>query len=406
MKKSGLSKKSNFSHKSGLPPVMTSRGGFTLIELLVGSTVMLVLIFGALALYMQSNKISVDQQQLSELQHDVRSSMFFIARDIRSAGVGLTLGIAGHFLQGKDGFGPGPEASDSIKVMGNFDKPLNLRIRDYQGGGGGAAATAFLYNEELENAPYICPDDYEDRQVLIISTTQPGCFAVRFISAQGGIHGCGEGAAHFNMQPGQSGLNPPGGLVEEGCEADDYDEAILTFVQIKQYWLDTTGNPGDYPDEDDDYSDFTLVVGQDGYLGIPNTLYLTAIAEDGSVMHMPLAQNIENLQFQYNLVDADGNFEGFTNWNDNWTADDRLRIRQVRIWVLGRTPDPFVSVSLPVQDDPDIPLQNPFDLHLYRRPAVANSPQANDDDRHRRFLLESTANIRNLSLNIYNTGTR
>ena len=396
MRKSGLRKKSNFFSKSGFPLVMTMRRGFTLIELLVGSTVMLVLIVGILGLYVKSNQISVDQQQFSELQHDVRSSMFFIARDIRSAGVGLTLDIAGHFLQGKDGFGPGQEASDSIKVMGNFDRPLNLRIRDYQGGQGGHAATIHLYNDELMNAPYSCPDEYEDRQVLIISTTRPGCFAVRFIPAQGGVHGCGQGAAHFNMQPGQSGLNPPGGLVDTGCDADDFDEAILTFIQIKQYWLDTTGNPGDYPDESDDYSDFTLTVGEDGYLGIPNTLYLTAIAEDGSIMHMPLAQNIENLQFQYNLVNANGNFEGFTNWDDNWTADDCSRIRQVRIWVLGRTPDPFVSVSRPV----------PHGLHLYRRPAIANSDVADGDDKHRRFLLESTANIRNLSFNIYNTGTR
>jgi len=140
----------------------------------------------------------------------------------------------------------------------------------------------------------------------------------------------------------------------------------------------------------------TLTVGEDGYLGIPNTLYLTTIAEDGSVMHMPLAQNIENLQFQYNMVDGSGNFLGFTEWDDSWTIDDRSRIRQVRIWVLGKTPDPFVSVSGDA----------PTNLHLYRRPAIANSPQATEDDKHRRFLLESTANIRNLSLNIYNTGTR
>jgi hypothetical protein len=72
------------------------------------------------------------------------------------------------------------------------------------------------------------------------------------------------------------------------------------------------------------------------------------------------------------------------------------RIRQVKIWILGKTGDPFVSVS-------GTP---PSNLHLYRRPAIANSPQGSQDDRHRRFLLESTANIRNLSLNIYNTGTR
>lgn len=381
-------KKSCLHHKSRPYPSLPSNRGFTLVELLVGSVVMLILILGTLSLYVQSNRISVDQQQFAELQHDVRASMFFIARDIRSAGVGLTLDIAGYFLEGMDSFGPSPEASDSIIVLGNFDNPLNLRVRQYQGGGGGGAATAFLYEFELEHSPYDCPEGYENKDVIIISTKSPGCYAFRHIP-NNSVYGCGSGVAHFNMQPGQSELNPPGGLIDTGCSADEFDDGILTFGQIKQYWLDTTGNPGDYP-----Y--FNLTVGQDGYLGLPNILYLTSTAEDGSMMHMPLAQNIENLQFQYNMVDAAGNFFGFADWDVSWTEDDRSRIRQVRIWVLGRTPDPFVSVS-------GTP---PANLHLYRRPAIANSLQASEDDKHRRFLLESTANIRNLSLSLYNTGTR
>lgn len=381
-------KKSCLHHKDRSCPALPSNRGFTLVELLVGSVVMLMLILGTLSLYVQSNRISVDQQQLAELQHDVRASMFFISRDIRSAGVGLYLDISGYFLEGMDSFGPSPESSDAIIVLGNFDNPLSLRVRQYQGGGGGGAATAFLYEFELEHSPYDCPEGYENKDVILISTKCPGCYAFRHIP-NNSVHGCGGGAAHFNMQPGQSQLNPPGGLVDTGCSDDCYDDAILTFGQIKQYWLDTTGNPGDYPS-------FNLTVGQDGYLGLPNILYLTSTAEDGSIMHMPLAQNIENLQFQYNMVDAVGNFLGFTDWDGSWTADDRSRVRQVRIWVLGRTPDPFVSVS-------GAP---PSNLHLYRRPAIANSPQAPEDDKHRRFLVESTANIRNLSLSLYNTGTR
>jgi hypothetical protein len=45
-------------------------------------------------------------------------------------------------------------------------------------------------------------------------------------------------------------------------------------------------------------------------------------------------------------------------------------------------------------------------IHVYRRPAMANSPAAATDDMHRRFLLESTSNVRNLSLNLYNRGER
>ncbi|OQX55821.1 MAG: hypothetical protein B5M54_01180 [Candidatus Aminicenantes bacterium 4484_214] len=378
------------------------RKGFTLAELLVASVVMLVVVLGTLAIYIRSHRIAVDQQRIAELQHDVRTAMFFVSRDVRSAGVGLIPEVSGYFLEGYDSFSPGDEAADSIKVMGNFDNPLALRIRQYQGGHGGGAATAFLYDWELQNAPYECPDFYENRVVLILSTTCPGCFAFRYLS-HNSVHGCDEGAEHVNMQPGQSELNPPGGLVDTGCGADCWDDAIMTFGQIKQYWLDTTGSPGDYPS-------ISSLDAEHGYLGIPNTLYLTTIGEQGGIVHYALAQNIESIQFQYNGdFDNNGLLDGFTDWIDSWTIqpgdDDAARqsksqiissISQVRIWVLGRTAEKMTSVS----GSP------PNNIYLYRRPPIANSPGASSDDMRRRVLLDSTVTIRNLALNLYNLGTR
>jgi len=374
--------------------VKFSRKGFTLIEVLVGSLIMLAIIVATLSLYTRSNKVSVDQQQFAEIQHDVRAAMFFVSRDIRSAGVGLLTGIAGYSLEGIDGHGPSPESPDSIKLMGNYDDPLDLTVQFI---GGVQFKVDF---SELNNNPYQ-EAFYEDREVIIISPTCPGCFALRYISSISWPMGVAPGT--FVMPPGRSELNPPGGLMDTGCPNNCWDDAICTFIQIKQYWLDTTGNPGDYPD-------LNLSVGQDGYLGLPYTLYLTGIdAVTGSCMHMPLALNVENLQFQYiGDFDYDGLTDPSTDWdNANWTinpGDDAAtreakldlirRIRMVRIWVLGRTKNPYVSVS-------GTP---PANLHLYRRPAIANSPLGNQGDNHRRFLLESTSNIRNRSLNIYNTG--
>jgi len=79
--------------------------GFTFIEILVGSTVMLLIILATLSLYMRSNKTAVDQSQLAELQHDVRSGMFFVSRDIRNTGFGLSADISGYSLEGIDGPG-------------------------------------------------------------------------------------------------------------------------------------------------------------------------------------------------------------------------------------------------------------------------------------------------------------
>jgi prepilin-type N-terminal cleavage/methylation domain-containing protein len=384
-----MSKHKHKTDRAGRP-----QHGFTLIEILVGAAVMLLLVLGTLFLYMRSSQISVDQQQFTKLQHDVRSAMFLIGRDARSAGVGLTPDIAGFFIEGEDGLGPGPEGSDSLKVLGNFDDPLFLIIEKYQGGAGGGAATAFLYDWTLENAPYDCPGYYENRMVLIISTQCPGCFTFRYIPPNS-VHGCGSGIEHFNMQPGQSELNPPGGLIDTGCAEACWDDAIVTLGQIKYYWLDTTGNPGDYPA-------LALTVGQKGYLGEPQTLYLTTIDEStgsGTMMHLPLAQNIENLQFQYNGdLDNDGLLDGWMDWDPSWTGNTAIieLIQQIRIQVLGRTPEPFKHVSKAGSST----------THLYRRPALANSPLMAQDDYRRRFLLESTATIRNMSLDLYNTGAR
>ena len=79
---------------------LKNRSGLTLLELLIGSTIILAIILATLSLYVRSNKVSVDQLQLSELQHDVRAAMYFISRDMKSVGAGLPEEFAGYFLQG------------------------------------------------------------------------------------------------------------------------------------------------------------------------------------------------------------------------------------------------------------------------------------------------------------------
>ena len=370
--------------------------GFTFVEVIVGSSIMLIIVMLSLALYTKSNKTAVDQMQFAEIQHSVRSAMYFISKDVANAGVGLLAINSGFAIEGVDGYSPSPGAPDSIKLMGNYENPLSLRIETYQGGAGGGAATAFLYDGELDNNPYLA-EFYENKVILLVSTTCPGCFAYRSITQMFGV---GEvGVEKINMAPGLAEFNPPGGLVDTGCPSVCWIDAVVTFGHVKQYWLDSTGIPGDYPG-------LNLSLGVDGYLGIASTLYLTTMDEVGNVMHMAIAQDIENLQFQYIAdLDYDGYMDASVDWdNNNWTIDpyddmavklgklDLIsRIRGVRIWVLGKTAKPFVGVS-------GTPSTN---IHLYRRPAIANSAMSNQDDRHRRFLVETTSNIRNHSLDFY-----
>ena len=358
------------------------RPGFTLIELMIGASVMLIVVLGALTIYMRSNKITVDQQQFAHLQHDVRSAMFFVSRDIRSSGVGLEEMLVGYFIQGWDNEDQsGAVTPDRIRIMGNIEDPLDITIDNYQG----SSANAALVDFSLESYHY--PDDYYDNKiVLMVPNPDSGCITAEVRQITSVTHNATGGNERFNFSPSLApGIDPPGGLSGSCPESDDWDGGSIHFVQVKEYWLDVDG------------SESGLTPGEDGYIGNGEggILYMTQNA-----YHYPIAQNVENFQLEYNGdFDNDGFLDGYQPYDPLWTGDPAMisRIHQVRIQILGRTPRRFVSVS----DTPP-----PGGLALYRRPSLSNTPGEGDDDLHRRFLLESTVGVRNLTLGIYNIGER
>lgn len=354
--------------------------GFTMIELLVGSTVMLVAVLGALFLYSRSNKVSVEQQMVAEIQNDVRSSMFFVTRDLRMAGAGLPEQYAAFFIEGWDNEdqGGGDVTPDRLRIMGNIENPLNLSINSYQG----SAVNLGLYDYSFEQYPY-ADAFYANQLVLILPNPESGCMSGEVRQITSVTHSAGGSNEKLNLSSGPApGVNPPGGLSGTCGSPNDYDGGSVSFIDVKEYWLDVTGH---YPG---------LTAGVNGYIGggEGGVLYCT---HNG--VHLPLARNIENVQIEYNGdMNNDLALDGWTPWHNNWTAAEVARIQQVRIWVLGRTAQAFTSVGGVV----------PGAVHIYRRPALSNSPAATADDRHRRFLLDSTSNIRNMSFNLYNLGQR
>lgn len=357
------------------------RPGFTLIELLIGSAVMLVVVLGALAIFSSSNRISSDQQQYLELQQDVRAALFYLARDVRMAGAGLPESFHAYALEGVDNEATGTaETPDRLRIMGNIENPFVLGIEEYNG----SASNVHLEDYSLERAGY-ADDFYLDKFILIVPNPSSGCTgaAVRQVTA---VHhnnpGTSEGFAFANR--GGHGYNPPRGLRDVCADSDYFDGGSVLLVDIREYWLDTDGSAAG------------LTAGVDGYIGggIGGVLYMTL-----NGIHYPLAQNIETLQFQYNGDfdgDADGRLDGWQNWNPAWTDEQAASVREVRIQILGRTRDVFASVGKTPSSD----------VHLYRRPAVANTAAAASDDWHKRFLLESSSTVRNLAMGLYNSGAR
>ena len=356
--------------------------GFTLLELLVGSTVMLIAIIAALELYSRSNKVAVDQQQYAEIQHDVRTSMYLISRDLRMAGAGLPKEFAMYAFEGTDNEdqGAGVTTPDRLRLMGNIEEPLNLRIHGYQGGEGGASVTLDLEDYSFEQYSYL-DAYYTNKFVLVLPNPASACRAAEVRIVTHVTHDTGGTTEKLNFSPGLApGVDPPGGLSGSCTDPDNYDGGLVTFVDVLEYWLDLTGNG----------SDFGLTDGVNGYIGgnVGGVLYLT---KNG--VHNALAQNIENLQFEYNGdLNNDNTMDGFVPWNNTWTVDNVNDIRQIRFWVLGRTPSRVLNVA-------GMPTGG---IHIYRRPAVSNTTADTLDDRCKRFLMNSTSNVRNISLNVYN----
>jgi type II secretory pathway pseudopilin PulG len=374
---------------------MKARRGYTLIEAVIGSAIMIIVLVATLSLYVKSNKTSVDQQQFSELQHDVRFIMFLISRDIKSVGAGLPQEFAGYFLEGvNNDSNQGAVQTDRLTILGNSD-PLTLAIDTYTPGTG----TITLAADEFDRFHYEDADcttnhlGYINRTILILP--RPELNNINGELGQITSVDINNDTLTFN----QINVPLPNGFVPGGVEAD-YSGGTVHFIEYKTYWLDADGN---YPG---------LSAGVNGYIGDAGILYVSQWNPlNAALEHLALAQNIEDLQFQYHgdldadhvLDDTNGSggidLNDFSNWdNATWTGDPVIvaGIRRLRFWICGKTEKPFISLSGVPPDAVKF---------IYGKPPMADSPEAASPDKHKRFLLESIASVRNMSLNMYNAST-
>ena len=365
--------------------ILSSRRGFTVIEVLVGSLIMLTIIMATLTLYTRSNKVSVDQQGFASLQHDVRAAMYFVSRDIKSAGAGLPQQLSGYILEGvnNDHKGGVQIDTDRLTILGNSD-PLRLVIQDFSPG----SNVITIDPNQFEIYPYTenaYPDDpvgFINRLIIVLPNPD--------LNKQKGEIGRITAADFTADTLTFSRVNEklPGGLTTGGNPAD-YIGGTVHFIEFRTYWLDVDGS---YPG---------CNAGTDGYLGIAGVLYVSQWNPlVNGYEHLALAQNIEDLQFRYH-GDIDGdqqlddnNSDGTIDINDyqDWddislpgggggggggdddggggggvdpTGDAQViaGIRSVRILILGKTANPYISFSGAPPDEVK---------KLYGKPAIAD----------------------------------
>ena len=77
---------------------MRNQKGFTLIELLVAITVAGIVMAGIYSAYYSQQKSFVVQDEVAEMQQNLRAAMFFMAREIRMAGCNPTGGAVAGFV--------------------------------------------------------------------------------------------------------------------------------------------------------------------------------------------------------------------------------------------------------------------------------------------------------------------
>ena len=169
---------------------------------------MLVAVLGALFIYSQQQSLG-RQRMVTEVQNDVRCSMFFLSRDLRMAGAGLPEEFSGYFIEGEDNEdqGAGDVLPDRVTIMGNIEVPLNLPLRNYQG------SSVTLSIEDFSFEQYSYPDAfYDNKFVLVLPNPESGCRAARLAYLPGPTLG-GRSGRGLQLSPGQA----PGVTRRAGC---------------------------------------------------------------------------------------------------------------------------------------------------------------------------------------------
>lgn len=85
--------------------ILSSKNGFTLVELMVGLAITSVIITAVFAAYTTQQRLYVSQDQIAEMQQNLRAAVDYMAREIRMAGYDPT---------GESGAGLLPTSGDDL----------------------------------------------------------------------------------------------------------------------------------------------------------------------------------------------------------------------------------------------------------------------------------------------------
>lgn len=346
------------------------RQAFTLVELMVAIAIASVVIVGLYSLFTMQTRQFLFQDLQMEMHQNQRFAADIMVRSIRMAGFGTSGRVAGYL--GSDG-----DVDNDLPAVTAYDA---------WAGGGGTDAITVIYGDpsvtlgtavsSLKNCE---TDSLQFTPTLLDYSTKLGEFSA------GEMIMCMDYAALSGMETYLWVLsgNPTGTGEVPVYNATSYldyqslcpvGENISPAVycskaQVMTFYIDnqlgdaTPGTPGNP----------VLMVDMD--LDWP---------EDDDV---PLVENVEDLQLEYCLIDADGdgNVDNCTaptaSWVDTITAAQGDDVQMVRIHLLVRSSRP-----------------DPSDRYSGTRPTLANHTGSSTDDPYYRQVMTTEVTVRNLRL--------
>jgi len=314
--------------------------GFTLVELMVAMAISLV-VMGAIFLTFKSQQDSyVIQDQITATQQNLRAAMYMLTRDIQMAGY-YTNFDSGSYTMDWDDLG-----------VNEVIRPLIYARNNVADGGG---------------------DNIKDNTdlIVIIKASSNNQQLVAGETASGNTVDASLRAVD-NLEAGKCAL-----LVKENLSRaeffqvqEDSGDMSLTISLVENYgvndwiyradviiyYVDNEDDPGDPNDNDDPAH--------------PKLRRKNLGSNQGAQV---VAENIDNLQFQYLLSTTGG-------WTNNLAIGQEINVRAVKISLLARTANTNRGYT---------------DTNTYN---IGDNPNPNPNDAYRRKLLSSIVKTRNIGL--------
>ena len=347
---------------------LKTQAGFTLIELLVTTVVSLVVLFATLQLFENSQKSYVVQEEVAEMQQNVRIAKMFLERDIRMAGAGIA------------NFSYGGNAVYPFKFENNIDGPDRLVVR-YRNFG-----------------PAPCKPDpdgliasCDDLPQLTLSNSMPDSATVAVVKED--LEDNGWDADCYCS--GTTYPQPKPGMPFIVTAADGSQSAVLFHTSTSTTNPDKIGNSPNFEYEDVKYdnkllntfpADSTInFFPEDGLYKatyyIDNRDGIPCLVRDTGNGGQVIAEYIEDMQLSFDLyrdTDGDGTLEKTTVNGRDLTDIEKTQVRMVTINLVGRSAHEHRNFS-------------------GQRPAMEDHA-AGAADGYRRRQIAVTVKVRNLGL--------